>query len=114
MRKKADSWKEYNQAAVLQILITALPEIARAVAEPLSKTDRITLVSTGGEGTGASKLTGDIAKIIAELPAVVESLSGVDLRKLMAAIPALSDVVAATTHGAATRSADARPAKGTE
>jgi flotillin len=89
MAKKAESFKQYNEAAVLQILITALPEIARAVAEPLSKTDRITLVSTGGEGTGASKLTGDIAKIVAELPAIVEGLSGVDLKKLIQAIPAL-------------------------
>jgi len=58
---------------VLQILIGALPEIARAVAEPLSKTDRITLVSTGGEGTGASRITGDVAKIVAELPPLIES-----------------------------------------
>jgi len=89
MRKKADSFKEYNQAAVLQILVAALPEIARAVAEPLSKTDRITLVSTGGDGIGASKLTGDIAKAMAEIPAVVESLSGIELRKLVESIPAL-------------------------
>jgi len=94
MRKKADSFKEYNQAAVLQILLAALPEIAKAISEPLSKTDRITLVSTGGEGTGASRLTGDVAKIMAELPAVVESLSGVDVRKLIEAIPALRQATA--------------------
>jgi len=95
MRKKADSFKEYNQAAVLQILLAALPEIARAISEPLSKTDRITLVSTGGEGTGASRLTGDVAKIMAELPAVVESLSGVDLRRLIESIPALREATGA-------------------
>ncbi len=89
MRKKADSYKEYNEAAVLQLLLATLPEIAKAVAEPLSKTDRITLVSTGGDGAGASKLTGDIAKILAQLPAVVESLTGVDIRKLIEAVPAL-------------------------
>jgi flotillin len=90
MRKKADSFKEYNQAAVLQILLAALPEIAKAVAEPLGKTDKITLISTGGnDGIGASKLTGDIAKIMAELPAIVESLSGVDIRRLIEQIPAL-------------------------
>ena len=105
MRKKADSFKEYNQAAVLQILVAALPEIAKAVAEPLSKTDRITLVSTGGDGIGASKLTGDIAKIMAELPAVVESLSGVDLRKLVEAIPALK----AATSAAGTENPGAEP-----
>ena len=89
MRKKAESYKEYNEAAVLQVLLAALPDIARAVSEPLSKTDRITLVSTGGDGIGVSKVTGDIAKVMAELPALVESLSGVDLRKLIEAIPAL-------------------------
>ena len=94
MKKKADSFKDYNQAAVLQILLAALPEIAKAVAEPLSKTDKITLVSTGGDGTGASKLTGDIVKIMAELPAVVESLSGVDIRKLIDTIPALRTATA--------------------
>jgi len=97
MRKKADSFKEYNQAAVLQVLLAALPEIARAIAEPLSKTDRITMISTGGEGTGASRLTGDVAKIMAELPAVVETLSGVEIRRLIDAIPALR---AATTEPA--------------
>jgi flotillin len=89
MAKKAGSWKEYNQAAVLQLLVTALPEIARAVSEPLSKTDKITLVSTGGDGAGASKITADVAKVMAELPAIVEALSGVDLRKLIESVPAL-------------------------
>jgi flotillin len=84
---------------VLQILLAALPDIARAVAEPLSKTDRITLVSTGGDGIGASKVTGDIAKIMAELPAIVESLSGVDIRRLIEAIPALRTAAAAPRAG---------------
>ena len=48
--------------------------------------------STGGEGTGASRLTGDIAKILSELPAVVESLSGVDMRKLIEQIPAVHGI----------------------
>ena len=94
MAKKADSWKEYNQAAVLQLMISALPEIARAVTDPLSKTDRITLVSTGGDGTGASKVTADVAKVMAQLPGIVEALSGVDLRRLIESVPALK---AATT-----------------
>ena len=99
MRKKADSYKEYNEAAVLQALLAALPEIAKAVAEPLSKTERITLVSTGGDGTGASRLTGDVAKIMAELPAVIESLSGVDLRRLIESVPALKSAIGAQAGG---------------
>ncbi len=89
MEKKAASFKQYNEAAVLDILVKVLPEIARAVASPLAKTGSITMVSTGGEGTGASKLTADVTKIMAELPAVVEGLSGIELRKLVEAVPAL-------------------------
>ncbi len=90
MKRKADSWKDYNQAAIFQLLITTLPELAKAVAEPLSKTDRITLVSTGGDGIGAAKITGDVAKIIAQLPSIIESLSGVDLKRLIDRVPGLS------------------------
>lgn len=93
MAKKADSFRQYNEAAVLDVLVRALPEIAKAVAEPLSKTDRITLISTGGEGTGASKLTGDIAAVMAQLPAIVESLSGIELRKLAESVPKLREVM---------------------
>ncbi len=89
MEKKAASFKQYNEAAVLDILVKVLPEIAHAVAAPLAKTGSITMVSTGGEGTGASKLTSDITRIMAELPAVVEGLSGIELRKLVEAVPAL-------------------------
>ncbi|RMH20547.1 MAG: flotillin family protein [Acidobacteria bacterium] len=94
MARKAESFKQYNQAAVVELLVEALPDLARAVAEPLSKTDRITLVSTGGDSTGASRLTGDVARIVAELPAIVESLSGVELKKLIEAVPGLGDALA--------------------
>lgn len=87
MARKADSFKHYNQAAVLELLVQNLPDLARAVSEPLAKTDRITMVSTGGEGPGASKLTADVAKVVAEMPAVVESLSGIDLRQLARNLP---------------------------
>jgi len=93
MAKKAASFKEYNQAAVLDIMIRALPEIARAVSEPLAKTDRITMISTGGEHTGASRLTGDVTKVMAEMPAIIETLSGVELRRLVEAIPGLKAAV---------------------
>lgn len=91
MAKKAASFREYNEAAVLDILVRALPEIAHEFAQPLAKTDSITMVSTGNEGPGASKLTGDMARMMAELPAVVESLSGIDLRTLADAVPAIRE-----------------------
>ena len=69
------------------------------MAAPLSKTDRITLISTGGEGTGASRLTGDITKMMAEMPAIVESLSGIELRKLVEAVPALKQAMSEPSGG---------------
>lgn len=82
MREKAEAWREYTQAALAEMVIQKLPELARAVAEPLSKVDRIVMV---GDGSGASKLTGQVAEVLAQLPAVVESLTGVKLNEALAA-----------------------------
>src|SRR3979490_962931 len=58
MNVKAEAFQEYNQAAVLDKLISGLPEVVRALAEPLSKIDKVTIVSTGnGDAAGAYKLT---------------------------------------------------------
>jgi flotillin len=91
MAKKADSWKEYNQAAVIQLVLQALPEIAQAIAAPLAKTESITIVNTGGDGggAGASRVTKDVADILAQLPPIVESLSGIDLKRLVNLVPEL-------------------------
>lgn len=87
MEQKAEAWRKYGEAAIVQILAPILPEIARAVAEPLSKIDRITLVNTGGGGAGAggdgvSRITGEVARVIAQVPPVVESLTGMNLADL--------------------------------
>lgn len=87
MKLKADSWRQYNEAAVSQLIIDKLPELARAVAEPLSKTERIVMVS--GDGLGASKITGDITNMMTQLPPVVEALTGVRLEDLIRKVPGL-------------------------
>jgi len=84
MNVKAEAYQEWSQAAVVDRLISNMPEVVRAMAEPLSKIDRVTIVSTGNDGAaGASKLTGDMAKIAAQVPALFEALSGMDIRELM-------------------------------
>ena len=80
MHKKAEAWEKYNQAAVLELYLKNLPELAKAVAEPLSKIDKIVLVG-GDKGTGATKITAQVADILAQMPDVVQSLTGVDLKK---------------------------------
>ncbi|MCS6843574.1 MAG: SPFH domain-containing protein [Caldilineales bacterium] len=94
MEKKAAAWKQYNQAAVIQQLIEALPQVAAAIAQPLAQTDRIVVISSGdGAGAGASKVTADIANIVAQVPATVEALTGVDLVKAISELPGLGQVV---------------------
>jgi flotillin len=94
MRVKAAAFHEYNQAAVLDKLLTGMPEIVRAIAEPLSKVDKVTIVSTGegaNGGMGASRLTGDIMNMVAQVPALFELLSGTRIGDLMSRVPALSE-----------------------
>lgn len=88
MEKKAEAWRKYNEAAVLQILAPILPEIARAVAEPLARIDRITMVSTGGGDSGVSRITGEVARVISQVPPVVESLTGLKLDDVLARLRA--------------------------
>ncbi len=89
MQEKADAWQQYNQAAIIQQLIDSLPQVAEAISAPLSRTDRIVVISSGSEGAGASKVTGDIANIIAQVPATVEALTGVDVIDAIKNLPAV-------------------------
>jgi flotillin len=84
MNVKAEAYQEWSQAAVVDRLISAMPDLMRALSEPLSKVDKITIVSTGNDGTtGANKLTGDMMKIASQVPALFESLSGMNVAELM-------------------------------
>jgi flotillin len=90
MRVKAESFKQYNEAAVIEMIVRVLPEVAGKISEPLAKTEKIVIINSGdGPGGGASKLTGDITTIISQLPPVLESLTGVKFEKLLEQVPAL-------------------------
>jgi flotillin len=95
MNVKAEAYQEYNQAAVVDKLITGLPEVVRALSEPLSKIDKVTIVSTGnGDAAGAFKLTGDVTKIAAQVPALFEALSGMQMSDLLAKVRLIGDKAA--------------------
>ncbi|HEX3438126.1 MAG TPA: SPFH domain-containing protein [Pseudacidobacterium sp.] len=84
MNVKAEAYQDWNQAAVVDRLISNMADVVRAMSEPLSKVDKVTIVSTGNDGAaGINKLTGDITKIAAQVPALFEALSGMDIRELM-------------------------------
>lgn len=84
MQLKAEAWRQYGEAAIVQTIVEVLPQLAKNIAEPLSKVDKIVVVNSGGgRAAGASKITADVADIVAQLPPVVEGLTGVDLTKLL-------------------------------
>jgi flotillin len=89
MEKKALAWQMYNQAAIIQQIVEALPKVAAAISEPLSKTDRVVIISSGGDGAGASKLTQDVTNIVAQVPTAIEALTGIDLMQTLQNLPAV-------------------------
>jgi flotillin len=92
MNVKAEAFQEYNQAAVIDKLLTGLPDIVRALAAPLSQVDKITIVSTGNGGsTGMHKLTGDMTEIAAQVPALFEALSGMPMSDLLSKVRKIGD-----------------------
>ena len=92
--KKAEAWQQYTQAAILQQLLDKLPELAAAIAQPLAKTEKIVVISSGGDGhsgAGASKVTRDVTDAMAQLPVVVEALTGISLIDLLKNLPAVRE-----------------------
>jgi flotillin len=92
MNVKAEAYQEYNQAAVIDKLLTGLPEVVRAMASPLANVDKITIVSTGnGDAAGMNKITGDLAKMAAQVPALFETLSGMNLSEMLGKVRQIGD-----------------------
>ncbi|HEY3835085.1 MAG TPA: SPFH domain-containing protein [Bryobacteraceae bacterium] len=92
MNVKAEAYQEWNQAAVVDKLITGLPEVVRAMAAPLANVDKITIVSTGnGDSAGMNKITGDMAKMAAQIPALFETLSGMQMSELFSKVRSIGE-----------------------
>lgn len=82
MAKKAEAWKEYQDAAMVDMVLETLPKVAAEIAAPLAQTKKITMVSSGKGDVGVEKLTGEVIDIMEKLPGVVQRLTGVDIGKV--------------------------------
>lgn len=92
MNVKAEAYQEWNQAAVVDKLLSNLPEVVKALAAPLEKIDKITIVSTGdGHSTGMNKITGDMTQMAAQIPALFETLSGMKMSDLLSNVRTIGD-----------------------
>ena len=94
---KAEALKKYGDAAIAQELISRLPEIVRAAAEPLASIDNMTVISTDG----ASQLTRNVTSVLSEGQEIIKSLTGVDLGQLIAGIGS-KNAVPGTSNGVST------------
>ena len=84
-RKLAEALKLYNEAGLSIEALKVLPEIAAAVAEPLSRAGATTIISNGGagSGTGASKLSEDVVQVLSQLQPIMQQLAGVDMKSFL-------------------------------
>lgn len=81
MAKKADAWKEYREAAKIELWLEALPAMAAEVAAPLSQCEKITMVCTGQEDdVGPARVTKEVMTIMESIPTAVQSFTGVSLK----------------------------------
>jgi flotillin len=100
MNVKAEAFQEYNQAAVIDKLLTGLPEVVKALASPLANVDKITIVSTGnGEAAGLNKITGDLTKMAAQVPALFETLTGMNMGDMLGKVRQIGDKASKPGNG---------------
>lgn len=92
MKQRAEAYLGYNQAAVLDKLVGNIPDVAAAFSGALAKVDKITVVSAGdSRSLGASALTGEVAKMVAQVPEVIETLTGLKMADLLRKVPAVAE-----------------------
>ena len=79
MDKRAAAFARYNDAAVLQMLIEVLPQIAKEVAAPMAAIDKLTVVSTDGAGALPKQVTSNMVQVMD----LLKGTTGVDLQALL-------------------------------
>jgi flotillin len=91
MAAKARSWGDYNEAAITDRVLEVLPQLAAAVSAPLAQTEKIVMIGGNGSSPGASRITKDVTQVVAELPEVLEALTGLKLSDLAKRVPGVKD-----------------------
>ncbi len=94
-QKNAEAFQHYNEAAVMELLTSILPELVRAASEPMGNIKDLTVVSTDG----ASKLIGNVATNVEQGLAIGSSLTGIDLRGLLSRLGSEQETAVSPTSG---------------
>lgn len=81
--KLAEAFNKFGEAAVLDIIVKMLPELASQVAAPMANIDKLTVVDAGGNSGGAAKLSNTVTNLMATMPEMLKDVSGIDLKGLI-------------------------------
>ena len=82
MQKKAEAYKEYGRAAMAEMLVKILPDVAREVAAPMAQIDKITLFGGGDGTTGVDSVSGAVPSVLARTFQTVKEATGIDLAEI--------------------------------
>ena len=83
MDRRAQAYQKYNKAAMAEMLIKVLPDIAGKIAEPLTQIDKITII--GGDGSGVDNVAGNVPAVMTKLFESMKETVGIDLSELVKA-----------------------------
>lgn len=83
--KKAEAMKQYGQAAMMEMIVQALPEMAKAIAEPLSTIDKVTIIDSGNGGSGVDSMGGYVPAVLKKTIESIKETTGVDITEIMKA-----------------------------
>ena len=83
MEKKAEAYAKYNKAAVAEMMIKVLPDIAGKVAEPLGQIDKITIIGGGDGGNGVEQVAGNVPVVMAKVFESMKEATGIDLSNII-------------------------------
>lgn len=103
---RADAYKQFNEAAIIQTALAALPEIVRAAAEPMKHIDTLTVMSTDG----ASEVVRNATRVVTESSAVVKGLTGIDIPTLIGGAMRTGGFTSKASGGHGSEPAKAPPA----
>ena len=85
MEKKADAMKKYGQAAMMEMIVHALPEMAKAIAEPLATIDKVTIIDSGNGDSGVTSMGSYVPAVLAKTIESVKETTGLDITEIMKA-----------------------------
>lgn len=85
LEKKAEAMTKYGKAAMLEMIVTALPEMARAIAEPLATIDKVTIIDGGSGESGVTSMGNYVPSVLAKTMESVKEITGLDLVEVMRA-----------------------------